>query len=154
MAERLTGGIACWWRGRCIPNTARCWTPTRTISACRSKKSDTRSSGQVDVPRSEDAIDYETAAVVVQSPNFFGVLEELPALAETAHAAGALLVRAITEGVSLGIVRPPAEADIVAMEAQSFGLPPSYGGPLRRRDRHARKIRAADARPPGGADRG
>ena len=35
----------------------------------------------------------------------------------------------ITEGVSLGAVRPPAEADIVAMEAQSFGLPPSYGGP-------------------------
>ena len=46
-----------------------------------------------------------------------------------AHEKGALLVVAITEGVSLGAVRPPAEADIVAMEAQSFGLPPSYGGP-------------------------
>ena len=51
-------------------------------------------------------------------------------LAEIAHAAGALLVVAISEAVSLGIVRPPAEADIVAMEAQSFGLAPSYGGPF------------------------
>jgi glycine dehydrogenase subunit 1 len=41
-----------------------------------------------------------------------------------------LLVTAIAEGVSLGAVKPPAEADIVAMEAQSFGLPPSYGGPF------------------------
>ena len=40
-----------------------------------------------------------------------------------------LLVTAIAEAVSLGIVRPPAEADIVAMEGQAFGIPPSYGGP-------------------------
>ncbi|HSY59773.1 MAG TPA: aminomethyl-transferring glycine dehydrogenase subunit GcvPA [Terriglobales bacterium] len=68
-------------------------------------------------------------AVVVQSPNFFGVLEELPGLADAAHVAGALLVTCITEPVSLGIVRPPAEADIVAMEGQAFGVSPSYGGP-------------------------
>ena len=48
---------------------------------------------------------------------------------EAAHAAGALLVTTIAEAVSLGIVRPPREADIVAMEGQSFGIPPSYGGP-------------------------
>ena len=71
----------------------------------------------------------EAAAVAVQSPNFFGVLEEVPALAGAAHAAGALLVVGIAEAVSLGIVRPPAEADIVAMEGQSLGLPLSYGGP-------------------------
>src|SRR2546430_2539668 len=47
-----------------------------------------------------------------------------------AHAEGALFVVAIAEGVSLGLLRPPVEADIVAMEAQSFGLPPSYGGPF------------------------
>jgi glycine dehydrogenase subunit 1 len=68
-------------------------------------------------------------AVVVQSPNFFGVLEELRGLADAAHAVGALLVTCITEPVSLGIVRPPAEADIVAMEGQAFGVSPSYGGP-------------------------
>jgi glycine dehydrogenase subunit 1 len=87
------------------------------------------SSGQIDVAGLEAAIDNQTAALVVQSPNFFGVLEQVPRLAELAHAKGALLVVAITEGVSLGAMRPPAEADIVAMEAQSFGLPPSYGGP-------------------------
>ena len=72
----------------------------------------------------------DVAAIVVQSPNFFGVLEKLPQLAEIAHAAGALLVATIAESVSLGIVRPPAEADIVAMEGQALGIPPSYGGPF------------------------
>jgi glycine dehydrogenase subunit 1 len=72
----------------------------------------------------------DAAALVVQSPNFFGVLEDLPALADAAHGAGALLVTGIAEAMSLGIVRPPAEADIVAMEGQSFGIAPSYGGPF------------------------
>jgi glycine dehydrogenase subunit 1 len=76
------------------------------------------------------ALRDDVAALVVQSPNFLGVLESVPELAEIVHAAGALLVVAITEAVSLGVVRPPAEADIVAMEGQSFGLPPSYGGPF------------------------
>ncbi len=71
----------------------------------------------------------DVAAVVVQSPNFFGVLEELAPLAEAAHASGALLVTSIAEAVSLGIVRPPVEADIVAMEGQSFGVATSFGGP-------------------------
>jgi glycine dehydrogenase subunit 1 len=87
------------------------------------------SAGQVDVNRLDGALNSETAAVVVQSPNFFGVLEQLPSLASLAHAKGVLLVVAIAEGVSLGAVRPPVEADIVAMEGQSFGLPQSYGGP-------------------------
>src|SRR4029077_8933420 len=65
-----------------------------------------------------------------QSPNFVGVIESVPELEYAVHAAGALLVVAIAEGVSLGVVRAPAEADIVAMEGQSFGLPPSYGGPF------------------------
>jgi glycine dehydrogenase subunit 1 len=85
--------------------------------------------GQIDANRLEGAINSETAAVVVQSPNFLGVLEQVPMLASLAHAKGALLIVSITEGVSLGAVRPPAEADIVAMEGQSFGLPQSYGGP-------------------------
>jgi glycine dehydrogenase subunit 1 len=87
------------------------------------------SSGQLDRRALTPEKLADAAAVVVQSPNFFGVLEELPGLAETAHAAGALLVTTITEAVSLGIVRPPAEADIVAMEGQALGIPPSYGGP-------------------------
>jgi len=78
----------------------------------------------------ESAIRDDVAAVVVQSPNFFGVIEQVPALANIGHSSGALLVVAVTEGVSLGLVRPPAEADIVALEGQSFGLAPSYGGPF------------------------
>jgi glycine dehydrogenase subunit 1 len=85
--------------------------------------------GQIDAARLAAAVNDETAAVIVQSPNFFGVLEEVPVLAEIAHARKALLVVAVTEAVSLGVVRPPAEADIVAMETQSFGMAPSYGGP-------------------------
>src|SRR5258708_32710508 len=87
-------------------------------------------SGTLDEKALRSAIRDDVAAVVVQSPNFFGCVESVPALAEIVHSAGALLVVAITEGVSLGALRPPAEADIVAMEGQSFGLPPSYGGPF------------------------
>jgi glycine dehydrogenase subunit 1 len=86
--------------------------------------------GTVDATALKAALKGDVAAVVLQSPNFFGVLETLPGIADSAHAAGALLVVAVAEGVSLGAVKPPAEADIVALEAQSFGLPPSYGGPF------------------------
>jgi glycine dehydrogenase subunit 1 len=87
-------------------------------------------SGQIDRKALTDEKIANAAAVVVQSPNFFGVLEEIPALAGAAHSGGALLVATIAEAVSLGIVRPPAEADIVAMEGQAFGVAPSYGGPF------------------------
>src|SRR3979490_1795438 len=86
--------------------------------------------GTLDEKTLRAALRDDVAAVVVQSPNFFGCVEAVPALSEIAHSAGALLVVAITEGVSLGALRPPSDADIVAMEGQSFGLPPSYGGPF------------------------
>jgi hypothetical protein len=85
--------------------------------------------GTVDVSGLEAEIRDDVCAVVVQSPNFFGGLETLAPLAEVAHAKGSLLVVAVTEAVSLGLVKPPVEADIVAMEGQSIGLAPSYGGP-------------------------
>jgi glycine dehydrogenase subunit 1 len=100
--------------------------------------------GQLDAAQLEAVIDKQTAAVVVQSPNFFGVIENVAKLAQLAHAREALLVTAITEGVSLGAVRPPAGADIVAMEAQSFGLAPSFGGPyagvIATRDKFVRQL--------------
>ncbi len=86
--------------------------------------------GTLDTGALQRTLRNDVAAVVVQSPNFFGAIENPAELAAAVHAAGALLVVAITEGVSLGLLQPPAEADIVAMEAQSFGLPPSYGGPF------------------------
>ena len=86
-------------------------------------------SGALDERGLKAALREDVCAVVVQSPNFFGSIEGLGALAELAHASGALLVVAVTEALSLGVMRPPVEADIVAMEGQSFGLAPSYGGP-------------------------
>jgi glycine cleavage system P protein (glycine dehydrogenase) subunit 1 len=76
------------------------------------------------------AIDADTAAVVVQQPNFFGALEDMTAAARLAHEAGALFV-AVVDPVSLGLLVPPGEygADIVVGEAQPFGNPMSYGGP-------------------------
>jgi glycine dehydrogenase subunit 1 len=86
--------------------------------------------GRVDLAALEAAVSEETAAVLVQSPNFFGVIEDIAAIAAIAHAKGALLIVSIAEAISLGVVRPPVEADIVSMEAQSFGVALSYGGPF------------------------
>ncbi len=76
-------------------------------------------------------IDNSTAALVVQSPNFFGSIEDLQKLADVAHEAGALFIVAVTEPMSFGVLKPPGAcgADIVAGETQSFGIPLSYGGP-------------------------
>ncbi|MGD0366349.1 MAG: aminomethyl-transferring glycine dehydrogenase subunit GcvPA [Acidobacteriaceae bacterium] len=86
--------------------------------------------GRIDLTALDAAVDDQTACVLVQSPNFFGVIEDVPAIAAIAQKKGALLVVSIAEAVSLGIVRPPVEADVVIMEAQSFGVAPSYGGPF------------------------
>jgi glycine dehydrogenase subunit 1 len=86
--------------------------------------------GRVDLAALEASVTGETAAVLVQSPNFFGVIEDIPAIAAIAHAKDALLIVSIAEAVSLGVVRPPVEADIVSLEAQSFGVALSYGGPF------------------------
>jgi glycine dehydrogenase subunit 1 len=85
--------------------------------------------GRVDLAALDEAITAETACVLIQSPNFFGTIEDVAAIADLAHAKGALLIVSIAEAISLGIVRPPAEADIVSLEAQSFGVPVSFGGP-------------------------
>src|SRR5438132_3886251 len=93
-----------------------------------------------------DSLDEQTAAIVVQSPNFFGCIEDIAPLAEKAHAAGALLILAITEAMSMGLLRSPGTcgADIVVAEGQSFGVPLSFGGPyvglFATRDKYARQI--------------
>ncbi len=89
-------------------------------------------------------LDASVAAVIVQSPNFFGVVEDIAAVAEAAHGAGALLVDVFTEAVALGLLKPPVEADIVAGELQSFAIPPSYGGPyagvIAAKEKYARQM--------------
>jgi len=86
-------------------------------------------SGRIDLSALEKSITSETACVLIQSPNFFGSIEDVNAISEIAHKHGAMLVVSIAEAVSLGIVEPPRQADIIAMEAQSFGVPLGFGGP-------------------------
>jgi glycine dehydrogenase subunit 1 len=93
-----------------------------------------------------DLLDDKTAALVVQSPNFFGCIEDVTALAEKAHAVGALLIVTVTEAMSLGLLKSPGAcgADIVVAEGQSFGVPLSFGGPyvglFATREKYARQI--------------
>ena len=85
--------------------------------------------GRLDLAALKQSVTEDTACVLVQSPNFFGVVEDIPAIAEIVHKKGALLIVSIAEAISLGVVRPPSEADIVSLEAQSYGVALSYGGP-------------------------
>ncbi len=87
--------------------------------------------GRVDARRLADLVDADTACVVVGYPNFFGVIEDLAAVAALAEAHGALLVSATPESLALATLRSPgaAGAAIAVAEGQSFGVPLSYGGP-------------------------
>lgn len=78
-----------------------------------------------------NSLDNSCAALIIQSPNFFGCVEDVRALAEKAHAVGALLVLVVTESLSFGLLKTPGECDvdIVVAEGQSFGIPLSCGGP-------------------------
>jgi glycine dehydrogenase subunit 1 len=75
-------------------------------------------------------VDGETAALVVQSPNFFGQWEALDGLAETVRRAGALMI-VVTDPIALGLMPPPGAygADVVVADGQPLGIPPSFGGP-------------------------
>ena len=86
--------------------------------------------GLTDLQALARRLDAETAAVVMQQPNFFGCLDEMAQAAELAHRAGALLV-AVVDPISLGLLAPPGDygADFAVGEAQALGNPLSYGGP-------------------------
>jgi glycine dehydrogenase subunit 1 len=75
-------------------------------------------------------VDAETAALVIQTPNFFGRFEELEGLAEATHARDALLVT-LVDPISLGLFTPPGAygADVVVADGQPLGIAPSFGGP-------------------------
>jgi glycine dehydrogenase subunit 1 len=87
--------------------------------------------GQTPLSQVRAGLSPRTACVVMQSPNFFGVIEDLTGFAETLHRDQALLVQAVAEPVSLGLLKPPGAwgADIVVGEGQAFGNTLSYGGP-------------------------
>lgn len=86
--------------------------------------------GVLDLEALGKAVDADTAAVVVQQPNFFGVLEEVQKISDMAHRNGALLIACVNP-ISLGVLTPPGEygADIAVGEGQPLGNPVSYGGP-------------------------
>ena len=87
--------------------------------------------GLVDQQQLEAMTQEDVAAVVVQSPNFFGGIENLDAIASAVHGAEALLIVAVAEGLSLGLLKGPGEsdADLVACDTNSFGLNLNFGGP-------------------------
>lgn len=94
-----------------------------------------RDDGSVDVDEVARRMGPDVAGVVVQSPNFLGVVEHTHDLAEIAHRHGALAIVAVAEALSLALFRPPGDgngdrrADIAVGEAQSLGIPMSFGGP-------------------------
>jgi len=87
--------------------------------------------GRTDEKILSDLLKEDVSAVVLQSPNFFGVIEDLQSIAERIHDLGGLMIASFSEAVAYGILRPPGSmgADIVAGEGQSLGIPMSYGGP-------------------------
>ncbi len=130
MAERLTGKRRVIVARSVHPEYREVLKTYAKNSGLRVEEVGYTAAGSLDSKGLHSALRDDVCAVVVQSPNFFGAMETLGPLGEAAHASGALLVTAIAEGVSLGVMKPPTEADIVAMDAQSFGLAPSYGGPF------------------------
>jgi glycine dehydrogenase subunit 1 len=87
--------------------------------------------GRLDPQAVRAAAGDRACCVALQSPNFLGIVEDLPALAAAAHAAGALAVEVVTEAVSLGLLAGGGAfgCDVVCGEAQSFGVAPGFGGP-------------------------
>ena len=86
--------------------------------------------GILDLAAAGKLVTKKTAALVVQSPNFYGILEDVAAAAELAHAAGALLI-VVADPVNLGVLEGPGRlgADIAVGEGQGLGVPMSFGGP-------------------------
>jgi glycine dehydrogenase subunit 1 len=103
-------------------------------------------SGQLDLDILKNEIGDNVAAVLVQSPNFFGAIEDIVPIADAAHKKGALLVACFTDGTALGILQPAGKsgADFVVGEGQSFGNPLNYGGPylgiFAAREKYLRRI--------------
>ena len=87
--------------------------------------------GRTDLADLTRSLDKEVAAVVVGYPNYFGVIEDVAAIAEKVQETGARTITAVAEAVALGLLKSPGElgADIVSGDGQSLGLPLSFGGP-------------------------
>jgi glycine dehydrogenase subunit 1 len=132
MAQRLTrrervvlaGSVHPHWR-----QTVQTYVAARDVDIATSRVSieDSRLREQ----RVVELVDDNTAAVVVQQPDVFGHVRDLNGLAEAVHERGALLIVAVADATSLGVLKSPGEwgADIATAEGQSLGLPLQFGGP-------------------------
>ena len=91
----------------------------------------TYKNGLIDIEKLKTLLDENVTSVIIQSPNFFGGIENMAEISEIVHFKSILLINVITESMSLGILKAPGEmgADIVAGNAQSFGMDLNYGGP-------------------------
>lgn len=102
--------------------------------------------GRIDLDALKQELDENTAAVLMQSPDFFGVIEDIQPVADAAHNRGAMLVTGFTDGTALGILKPAGAlgADFVVGEGQSFGNNLNYGGPylgiFAAREKYLRRI--------------
>ncbi len=87
--------------------------------------------GLVDREKLKILIEEDVASIIIQNPNFFGGIENMAEISEIVHSKSVLLINVIVESISLGILKAPGEmgADIVAGNAQSFGMDLNYGGP-------------------------
>jgi glycine dehydrogenase subunit 1 len=87
--------------------------------------------GLTDFEKFKKELTNDTAAIVIQSPNFLGGIEDVQKFVQYAHQNNILVIQVITESLSLGILKPPGEmdVDIVSGEAQSFGMDLNFGGP-------------------------
>jgi len=90
-----------------------------------------KNEGRTDEEVLGDLLNGEVSSVVIQSPNFFGVIEDLHRIGEKVHQAGGLMIVGFSEAIAYGILTPPGEigADIIGGEGQSLGIPLSFGGP-------------------------
>ena len=85
--------------------------------------------GKTDINQLNEKVDL--AAIAVQSPNFFGCIEDLSEISEKAHRINAQFITSFTEPIAYGLLKNPGSlgADIVCGEGQSLGIPQSFGGP-------------------------
>lgn len=128
MAARVTRRGKAVLSGGVHPHYARTVETLAQVAGVEVQRLDSAIDGEAAVL---EAIDAGTACVVVQTPNLFGTVTDVSAIAAAAQAKGALLIVVVTEIVSLGLLKSPGEmgADIVVAEGQSIGNALNFGGP-------------------------
>lgn len=87
--------------------------------------------GLTDIQEFSTLVNESTGCVIIQSPNFFGCIEDLKEIGDLAHKKGNIFITSVNEPISLGLLKPPGDlgADVVVGEAQAFGNPVNFGGP-------------------------